>query len=40
MNIAIIVLIVYEAPNNKCSERGPLQIWFNENGVKLEEWNN
>ena len=34
----IIVLIVYEAPNNPCSERLPLQTWFKENGVLIQEW--
>lgn len=32
------VFIVHEAPNNKCSERGPLFKWFSDNGVKCEEW--
>lgn len=35
-----IILMVYETPENKCSERGPLVEWFSENGIKLEEWKN
>lgn len=33
-----IILMVYETPNNPCSERGCLQDWFMKNGVLLEEW--
>lgn len=33
----IVVLIVYEAPNNLCSERQPLIEFFNEHGIKIEE---
>lgn len=32
------VLIVYEKPDNPCSERWPLVEWFKENGVDLEEF--
>lgn len=35
-----IVLIVYEVPDNPCSERVPLIEWFAENGIELEEWKN
>lgn len=35
----IPVLIVHEAPTNKCSERGPLIQWFKENGYELKEFN-
>lgn len=35
----IIVLIVYETPDNLCSERKPIQDWFGSHGYKLEEWN-
>lgn len=35
----ILVLIVYETPNNPCSERWPLIEWFRENGYELEEFN-
>lgn len=34
----IPVFIVHEAPNNPCSERWPLFEWFNEHGIKCEEW--
>ena len=33
----IIVLIVYEAPNNPCSERKMLQEYFNEHGIECKE---
>ena len=33
-----IVLVVYETPNNPCSERGSLIQWFLENNVNLEEY--
>ena len=32
------VLIVYETPQNPCSERRVLQKWFEENGYELKEW--
>ena len=32
-----IVLIVYEAPNNLCSERVALQNYFTEHGLQCEE---
>lgn len=31
-------ILVYEAPNNLCSERGPIQAWFRDNGMEIEEW--
>lgn len=34
----IIVLIVYETPGNPCSERSPLQKWFQENGIQVKEF--
>lgn len=34
----VIVLIVYEAPNNMCSERGALQKWLSMNGYEVSEW--
>lgn len=34
----IMVLIVYEAPTNPCSERGAIQAWFKENGYLVEEF--
>lgn len=33
----IIVLIVYETPTNSCSERKPLQDFFNTHGVECKE---
>lgn len=33
----IVVLIVYEAPNNLCSERLSLMEFFNEHGVQIKE---
>lgn len=33
----IAVLIVYETPDNPCSERAPLQSWFRQNGILLPE---
>lgn len=34
----IPVLIVHETPSNPCSERGPIQQWFKENGIECREW--
>lgn len=33
-----IILIVYEAPNNPCSERRVIQEWFRDNGVEISEY--
>jgi len=33
----IIVLIVYETPTNPCSERKPLQDFFNAHGIECKE---
>ena len=33
----IIVLIVYETPTNLCSERKPLQDFFNSHGIECKE---
>lgn len=33
-----IILIVYETPDNPCSERVPIIEWFAKNGVNVEEW--
>lgn len=33
-----IILIVYEAPDNPCSERVVIQKWFKENGIDIEEY--
>lgn len=34
----VIVLLVFEAPKNPCSERHVLQAWFRDNGIELPEW--
>ena len=31
-------LIVFETPQNMCSERRILQKWLQENGIEVEEW--
>lgn len=33
-----IVLLVYEKPDNPCSERGPLIKYFAKNGIQLKEF--
>ena len=33
-----IILMVYETPDNPCSERQPLIDWFKKHGVNLEEY--
>lgn len=33
----IIVMIVYETPNNPCSERTVIQDWFAANGIECRE---
>lgn len=33
----IIVMIVYETPNNPCSERAAIQNWFAANGIECRE---
>lgn len=33
-----LVLIVYEAEGNPCSERVPLQEYFRKNGIEVSEW--
>ena len=35
----ILVLLVYETPENPCSERRIIQQWFKDNGYILEEFN-
>ena len=30
--------LVYETPENPCSERIAIQKWFQEHGIKCEEW--
>lgn len=32
------VLLVYEVPENLCSERVVLKQWFKDNEIELEEW--
>lgn len=32
-----IVLIFYEIPSNKCSERDTVQTWFKDNGYEISE---
>lgn len=33
-----IILIVHEASNEPCSERGSIQEYFRENGIEICEW--
>lgn len=33
-----IIFIVYETPDNPCSERGPIQQWLREHGISVTEW--
>lgn len=33
----VVVLLVYETPDNPCGERWPLKQWFKEHGYDLEE---
>ena len=35
----VIVLLVYEAQTNPCSERWPLKKWFADHNYQLEEFN-
>lgn len=37
-NELTFVLIVYEKPDNECSERIPIREWFQQNGEELPEW--
>ena len=32
--------IVYETPNNECSERWAIQKYFLDNGIQVREWSN
>lgn len=34
-----IILLVYETPDNPCSERQPLIDYFGKHGIKIEEYN-
>lgn len=33
-----IAILVFETPQNKCSERQIIKNWFEKNGIKIEEW--
>ena len=33
-----VAILVYETPKNNCSERIPIQQWFRDNGMEIEEW--
>ena len=33
-----IAILVYEKFDNPCSERVPIQQWFKDNGMEIEEW--
>lgn len=33
-----LILIVYETPNNPCSERNSIIEWFKKNGIEIEEF--
>lgn len=35
----VVMILVHEAPDNVCSERGPIQQWFAEHGVEVTEFN-
>lgn len=37
-NNADFAFIVFEPPTRNCSERVPIQNWFHDNGVEIEEW--
>ena len=37
-NNADFAFIVFEVPTCMCSERGPIQEWFRDNGIEIEEW--
>ena len=37
-NNADFAFIVFEPPTRNCSERIPIQNWFHDNGIKIEEW--
>ena len=38
LNDIDFAFLVYETPTNECSERGPIQQWFKENGIDVKEW--
>lgn len=37
-NNADFAFIVFEPPTRDCSERIPIQNWFRDNGIEIEEW--
>lgn len=37
-NNADFAFIVFEPPTHNCSERIPIQNWFHDNGIEIEEW--
>lgn len=37
-NNADFAFIVFEPPTRNCSERIPIQNWFHDNGIEIEEW--
>lgn len=37
-NNADFAFIVFEPPTRDCSERIPIQNWFHDNGIEIEEW--
>ena len=39
LEYANFAFIVFEPPTRACSERIPIQQWFKDNGVEIEEWN-
>lgn len=38
LNDIDFAFIFFEAPANKCSERGPFQAWFAHNDMPISEW--
>ena len=38
LNDVSFAFIVYEKWDNLCSERAPIQNWFEKNGIVIEEW--
>ena len=33
-----IIFLFHETPTNPCSERWPIQKWFQEHGTEISEW--
>lgn len=38
LNDVDFAFLVYETPQNGCSERWPIQQWFKEHNIQIEEW--